>query len=61
MLNIMIWVHATLPEPQPELTIIEQVPNYGGPTATVFYLAGGILLGGALLLWGVYHLRDRHK
>lgn len=31
MLNIMIWVLAPLPEPQPEPTIIEQAPNYGGP------------------------------
>lgn len=61
MLNIMIWVLAELPEPQPEPTIIEQAPNYGGPTATVFYLAGSILLVGALLLWGVYHLRNRRK
>lgn len=61
MQNFMIWTHILLTEPQPEPTIIEQAPNYGGPTTTIFYLVGGILLVGALLLWGIYQLRNRRK
>ena len=56
-----IWTYALFTEPQPEPTIIEQAPNYGGPTTTVFYLAGTVLLVGALALWGLYQLRNRRK
>jgi len=61
MHSFLIWAHTILTEPQPEPTIVEQVPNYGGPTTTVFYVAGGILLVGAVLLWGIYRLRNRRK
>lgn len=44
-----------------EPTIIDQAPAYGGLTTTVFYLAGGILVAGALVLWGLYQIRNRGK
>ena len=43
-----------------EPTIIDQAPA-SGLTTTVFYLAGGILVTGAALLWGLYQLRNRGK
>ncbi|GAA2038383.1 hypothetical protein GCM10009720_18550 [Yaniella flava] len=59
MQHVMFWVHQIFVAAEP--SIVDQTPNYGGPTTTVFYLAGTILLVGALGLWGIYLLRNRRK
>lgn len=61
MQHIMFWAFQVLTAPQSEPSIIEQAPNYGGPTTTVFYLTGTIILLGALGIWGIYLLRKRGK
>lgn len=60
MHNFAMWTQQLLTSTT-EPTVIEQAPAYGGLTTTVFYLAGGILVAGALLLWGLYQLRNRGK
>lgn len=57
----VMWAHQLLVAAPSEPTIIDQAPAYGGPTTTVFYLAGGIILVGAVVLWGIYQLRNRGK
>lgn len=61
MYHFMFWAQRTLATPESEPSIIEQAPNYGGPTTTVFYLAGGIILVGAIVLWGIYQFRKSGK
>lgn len=61
MQYLMLWMQNILTSPQPEPTIIDQAPNYGGPTSTIFYLAGGTILLGALVLWGIYLVRNRDR
>ncbi|OAV53919.1 hypothetical protein [Enteractinococcus helveticum] len=57
----LLWMPGILGSPEPEPTIIDQAPNYGGPSTTVFYLAGGIILFGAVVLWGIYLVRNRDR
>lgn len=61
MHHLTMWTHQLLAAAPSEPTIIDQAPAYGGLTTTVFYLAGGILVIGALVLWGIYQVRNRGK
>lgn len=61
MHHIFTWGYLAATTAQTEPTIIDQAPNYGGTTTTVFYVTGGLLLVGALVLWGIFLLRNHNK
>lgn len=50
-------IHSFLPNGTQ--TVIDQAPNYGGPTALAFYVGGAVLVLGVATLWIVLNRRGR--